>query len=354
MDAVDIRRAAILGISEGGSMSTLFAASHPERVSALILYGAFACRLWSPEYPWAPRMEERQKWIDSLEKGWGGPLEVDILAPSRSNDESFRNWFATYGRLSVSPSAAVVLAKMNTYVDIRNVLPSIHVPTLVLHRRGDKDVDVGNGIYLAKNISGAKFVELPGDDHIPWAGDTDAIVDHIEEFLTGVRPMRHAERILATILFTDIVDSTRKMNEVGDAHWKNLLLKHNNVVRSELSRFRGREVKTTGDGFVAIFDGPGRAIECARSIRDSVRKLGLSIRAGLHTGECELVGDDVAGVAVHIASRVAGMAMGSEVLVSSTVRDLVWGSGIQFEDRGAHSLKGIEGRWHLYSVRPAP
>jgi len=353
MDTAGIRRAAILGVSEGGSMCALFAATYPERVSALILYGAFACRIRSPEYPWAPTIEERQKWIDSLEKDWGGTLELDTLAPSRASDEVFRKWFATYGRLSVSPSAAVALARMNTYIDIRNVLPSIHVPTLVVHRRGDKDVDVGNGVYLAKNIPGAKFVELSGEDHILAAGDTDAVVDQIEEFLTGVRPPRRADRVLATILFTDIVDSTKKANEIGDAHWKNLLLKHNDVVRNELSRFRGREVKTTGDGFVATFDGPGRAIWCARAIMESVKSIGISVRAGLHTGECEFIGDDIAGVAVHIAARVAVMAKGDEVLVSSTVRDLVSGSGVQFEDRGTHSLKGVEGQWHVYSVGKA-
>ncbi len=352
MDAAGIKRAAILGVSEGGSMSALFAATYPERVSTLILYGAFARRIWSPEYPWAPTLEERQRWIDSLEKGWGGTMELDTLAPSRAHDESFRKWFATYGRLSVSPSAAVALAMMNTYIDVRNVLSSIHVPTLVLHRRGDKDVDVGNGVYLAKNISGAKFVELPGEDHIPAAGDTDGIVDQIEEFLTGIRPPRHVDRVLATILITDIVDSTKKASEVGDAQWKNLLLKHNGLVRNELSKFRGREVKTTGDGFVATFDGPGRAIRCARAIIESVKSIGIFVRAGLHTGECELVGDDIAGVAIHIASRVTSMAICEQVLATSTVKDLVSGSGIQFEDGGTHSLKGVEGQWHLYAVSP--
>jgi class 3 adenylate cyclase len=350
MDAVGVERAAVLGVSEGGSMSALFAATHPERVSSLILYGAFACRIRSPDYPWAPTLDERQKWIESLEQGWGGDFELDTLAPSRANEESFRKWFTTYGRLSVSPSAAVALARMNTYIDIREVLPSIRVPTLVIHRRGDRDVKMGNGVYLARHIPGAKFVELAGEDHIPNAGDSDAIIDEIEEFLTGVRPTGNPDRVLATILFTDIVDSTRRATEMGDSRWRSLLHQHNEIVRAELSKFRGREVKTTGDGFVATFDGPGRAIRCARAVVESVKNVGISVRTGVHTGECEMVGNDIAGVAVHIAARVAGMAKGDEVLVSSTVKDLVSGSGIQFEDKGYHSLKGVESKWHLYSV----
>jgi len=350
MDAVGIQRAAIFGVSEGGSMSALFAATHPERTSSLILYGAFARRIWSQEYPWAPTLEERQKWIDSLESGWGGDVELDTLVPSRAKEESFRRWFTAYGRLSVSPSAAVALAKMNTYIDIRDVLPTIHVPTLVMHRRGDRDVAFGNGVYLAEHIPGAKFVPLEGEDHTPNAGDSDAIVDQVEEFLTGVRPAGNPDRVLSTILFTDIVDSTKRATELGDSRWRSLLGRHNEIVRGELGKFRGREVKTTGDGFVATFDGPGRAIRCARAIVESVKSLGVSVRAGVHTGECELVGNDIAGVAVHTAARVAAIAKGDEVLVSGTVKDLVSGSGIRFDDKGYHSLKGVEGKWHLYSV----
>jgi class 3 adenylate cyclase/alpha-beta hydrolase superfamily lysophospholipase len=350
MDTVGVQRAAILGTSEGGSMSILFAATYPEKVSHLILYGAFARRIWDPDYPWAPTLKQREEWIDSLERGWGSDVELETLAPSRANDEGFKKWFTTYGRLSVSPAAAVALARMNTYIDVRNVLPSIHVPTLVIHRTGDRDVNIGNGVYLSKNIPGAKFVELPGDDHVWGAGDTDAVVDQIEEFLTGVRSAGHPDRVLSTILFTDIVDSTKKATEIGDDRWKKLLVTHNDLVRSELAKFRGREIKSTGDGFVAIFDGPGRGVQCAREIIASGKKLGLSIRAGLHTGECELVGNDIAGVAVHIASRISGLADGNEVLVSSTVKDLVSGSGIQFQNMGTRSLKGVEGRWHVYSA----
>jgi pimeloyl-ACP methyl ester carboxylesterase len=350
MDTVGIQRAAIFGTSEGGSMSILFAATYPEKVSHLILYGAFARRIWDPDYPWAPTLKQREEWIDSLERGWGSDVELETLAPSRAKDEGFKKWFTTYGRLSLSPAAAVALARMNTYIDVRNVLPSIHVPTLVIHRTGDRDVNIGNGVYLSKNIPGAKFIELPGNDHVPTAGDTDAVIDQIEEFLTGVRSAGPLDRVLSTILFTDIVDSTKKATEIGDDRWKKLLVTHNDLVRSELAKFRGREIKSTGDGFVAIFDGPGRAVQCAREIIASGKKLGISIRAGLHTGECELVGNDIAGVAVHIASRISGLADGNEVLVSSTIKDLVSGSGIQFQNMGTRSLKGVEGRWHLYSA----
>jgi class 3 adenylate cyclase len=351
MDAAGSKRAVVFGVSEGGSMSALFAATHPDRTSSLILYGAFACRIWSAAYPWAPTLEERQRWIESLEKGWGGDVELESLAPSRAHEDSFRDWFTAYGRMSVSPAAAVALAKMNTYIDIRDVLPTIHVPTLVIHRRGDRDVVVGNGIYLAQNIPDAKYVELPGDDHFVASGDADEILDPVEEFVTGVRPARRTDRVLSTIMFTDIVGSTRKANELGDREWKKLLLAHNGLIRREFSVFRGREVKTTGDGFVATFDGPGRAIQCAVAVVEGARRMGLPIRAGLHTGECEIVGDDIAGVAVHIAARVASSAKGGEVLVSKTVKDLVSGSGVVFDDRGTHSLRGVEGRWRLYSVR---
>jgi pimeloyl-ACP methyl ester carboxylesterase len=350
MDAVGIRRAAIFGISEGGSMSALFAATYPEKVSHLILYGGFARRIWTPEYPWAPTLKEREEWIDSLEKGWGGDVEIDSLAPSRANEAAFKKWFATYRRLSVSPAAAVALAKMNTFIDIRSVLPTIHVPTLVIHRTGDRDVKVENGRYLAENIPGAKFVELPGEDHLLTAGDPDQIVDQIQEFVTGVRQAAHTDRVLSTILFTDIVDSTQKANQLGDSRWKNLLVMHQEVIRKELTNYRGREIKTTGDGFLAIFDGPGRAVHCALEIVSSVKNLGISVRAGVHTGECELVGNDIAGVAVHITARIAAKAKGSEVLVSSTVKDLVSGSNIKFGDRGTHLLRGIQSRWHLYSA----
>jgi class 3 adenylate cyclase len=350
MDAVGLDRAALFGMSEGGSMCALFAATYPERTSALVLYGAFAKRIWSTDYPWAPTREERQKWIDSLEKGWGSDLELSTLAPSVAGDEQFKRWFTTYGRMSASPGAAVALAKMNTDIDIRHILSSIHVPTLVLHRTGDKDVNVGNGRYLTQNIPGAKFVELPGNDHWLFAGDHDAVLGEIEEFLTGVRPPPAPDRVLATVLFTDIVDSTKRANVMGDNRWGDLLARHNDLVRKELARFKGREIKTTGDGFLAVFDGPARAVRCACAIREAIQQLGISVRAGLHTGECELLKEDIGGVGVHIAARVCEKAKGNEVLVSSTVKDLVSGSGIEFRDKGNHVLKGVPGRWRLFEA----
>jgi class 3 adenylate cyclase len=350
MDTVGIQRATLLGVSEGGPMCALFAATYPSRTTSLILYGSYAKRLKSSDYPWAPSLEERHRWFDLIEQGWGGTVDLGTLAPSVAGSKSFTDWWAAYLRMSASPRDALALAQMNTEIDIRNVLPSIHVPTLVLHRRGDRDIVVGNGKYLAVMIPNSKFVELPGEDHLPWVGDADILLDEIEEFVTGVRPTATKERVLATVLFTDIVDSTARAVELGDAKWKELLGRHNSLVRKELSRFRGREIKSTGDGFLATFDGPARAIGCALAVRDGVRSIGLEIRTGLHTGECELVGEDIAGVAVHIASRIMAAAQAGDVLVSSTVKDLVAGSGYRFVDRGTHQLKGVQGDWELFSV----
>lgn len=350
MDAVGLERAALFGMSEGGSMSVLFAATYPKRTSALVLYGAFAKRVWSEDYPWAPTPEEREDWIRSLERGWGSDVELKTLAPSVADNEQFKKWFVTYGRMSASPGAAVALGRMNTHIDIRHVLSSIHVPTLVIHRTGDLDVNVGNGRYLAEMIPGAKLLELPGDDHWLFAGDTDAIIGEVGEFLTGARVPPAIDRVLATVLFTDIAGSTERANESGDERWRSLLVRHNDIVRRELVRFAGHEVKSTGDGFLATFDGPARAVRCACAIRDAVRSLGVSVRAGLHTGECEMLPNDIGGISVHLAARIVEKANKNEVLVSSTVRDLVFGSGIQFKDRGTHILKGISGRWHLFEV----
>ncbi|MCI4347635.1 MAG: adenylate/guanylate cyclase domain-containing protein [Thermoplasmata archaeon] len=351
MKAAGVKRAAVLGVSEGGSMSALFTAAHPERVSALILYGAFAKRLRGPGYPWAPTLAARKKWIGQIEAGWGTDVEVASLAPSVAGDEAFRRWFATFSRLSASPSAIVDLARMNTRVDIRAVLPSIRVPTLVIHRSGDLDVDVGNGRYLARHIPGAKYVELPGDDHLWWVGDTDKLLEEIQEFVTGTRSPRTRERVLTTVMFTDIVASTTQARALGDRKWANLLARHNQRVRQELTRFGGHEVKSTGDGFLATFDGPAMGIRCASAILHSVQDLGVSIRIGLHTGECEVLGHDIAGVSVHIASRVAGMADGRNVVVTSTVKDLVAGSGINFRSLGRHTLKGVIEPWKLFELR---
>jgi len=351
MSAAGMKRAAIFGTSEGGSMSTLFAATYPKRVRALILYGAFAKRLWAPDYPWAPRRSEREKWIRQLESGWGGAVELDTLAPSAADDEGFRRWFAAYGRLSVSPSAAVALAKMNSDIDIRAVLPSVHVPTLVMHRSGDRDVSVANGRFLAEHIPGAKWVELPGEDHVWWVGDADSILEEVQEFVTGTRAPRAAERVLTTVMFTDIVGSTKQARAIGDRKWAQLLARHNQLVRRELARFGGHEVKSTGDGFLATFDGPARGIRCGSAIQRAVRELGISVRVGLHTGECEVMGADIGGLSVHIASRVAEKSDGTSVLVTSTLKDLVAGSGIDFHDRGKHILKGVGEPRRIFEVR---
>ncbi|MCI4351388.1 MAG: adenylate/guanylate cyclase domain-containing protein [Thermoplasmata archaeon] len=353
MEAAGSKRAAIFGTSEGGSMSALFAATYPKQVQSLILYGAFAKRVRAPGYPWAPTRAARVQWIRQLEAGWGGAVELDTLAPSVAHDPAFQRWFAAYGRLSASPSAAVALARMNTDIDIRTLLPSIHVPTLVLHRRGDRDVRVENGRYLAEHIPGAKWVELPGEDHVWWVGDTDAILDEVEEFVTGTRAHGGAERVLTTILFTDIVGSTPRAKRLGDRSWTDLLSRHHRAVRAQLARFGGREVKSTGDGFLATFDGPARGIRCAVAIGRAVGELGLSVRRGLHTGECEVMGDDLGGVGVHLAARVAGESDGGNVVVTSTVKELVVGSGIEFRDLGRHRLKGVSEPWRLFEVREA-
>ena len=350
MDAAGSERAVILGQSEGGSMAMLFAATYPERTIALITLGAFAKRVWDPEYPWAPTPEQRQEGFDWIERYWGGDVDPGTLAPSMSSDEAFRRELSRYLRLSASPGAALALSRMNTQIDVRHVLPTIRVPTLVLHRTGDLDANVAEGRYIAERIAGAKFVELPGNDHLPWVGNQEDILDEVEAFITGVRPAPEPDRMLATVLFTDIVGSTERAAALGDRAWRDVLQLHHASVRRELERFRGQEITTTGDGFLATFDGPARAVRCAVAIRDRLRESGLEVRAGVHTGECERMGDNIGGVAVHIGSRVAGLAGAGEVLASSTVKDLVSGSGIVFEDRGAHALKGIPGEWRLFRV----
>lgn len=350
MDAVHSEKAALFGDSEGGNLCVLFAATYPERTRALVLYGTFAKRVWSPEYPWAPTPEARQAEIQSVEREWGNLMDVAHYVPSKAGDEAFARRMATYMRRSASPGAAVALLKMNTQIDTRNVLPTIRVPTLVLHRTGDQDTNVEEGRYVASRIPGARFVELPGVDHFPEVGDPESILAEVQEFLTGVRPVAEPDRMLATVSFTDIVGSTEHATRLGDQTWTELLDEHYRIIRGELSKFRGREIDTAGDGFFATFDGPARAIRCACSIRDRVRPLGIEVRAGLHTGEVEKTGSKVGGIAVHIGARVAALAGRSEVLVSSTVKDLVSGSGIRFEDRGMRALKGVSDEWHLYAV----
>jgi len=350
MDAAGSERAALLGHSEGASLAILFAATYPERTTALITFGAFACRVWHPDYPWAPTPEERQQFLELIERDWGGEMDISTLAPSLAHDDGFRRRFSTYLRLSASPGAAIALVRMNTGIDVRDVLPAIRVPTLILHRSGDLDANIEEGRYIAARIPNARFLELDGPDHLPWVGDQNQVADEVEEFLTGIRPAAEPDRVLATVLFTDIVGSTERAAALGDRAWRDLLEQHHLLVRRELTRFRGQEVSTSGDGFLATFDGPARAVRCAAAIRDRLKEAGLEVRAGVHTGECERMGDNIGGLGVHIGSRVAGLAGAGEILASSTVKDLVSGSGIVFEDRGAHSLKGVPGEWRLFRV----
>lgn len=349
MDSVGSQRAAVMGISEGGVMAALFAATYPERTAALILYGAHATPtfLLKTDAEWSEYSEQ-------IRRNWGSEGEarniLSWLAPSISGDERAIQWAQKFMKFGASPGAVIALTRMNTELDIRQVLPSIHVPTLVLHRTSDRAVSVTYGRYLAEHIPAAKYAELEGLDHLFSIGNTDKILDEIEEFLTGVRDPLERNRVLATVMYTDIVSSTARALELGDRKWRELLSQHNIVVRKELARFRGVELDTTGDGFIATFDGPARAIRCASAISDNVQRLGIQVRVGLHTGECELMDNKVGGIALHIGARVMAHAGANEVLVSSTVKDLVAGSGIKFMDRGIHELKGVPDEWHLYAV----
>jgi len=350
MDAAGSERADVFGWSEGATIAAVFAASLPERVSALVLFGAYARGTPAAGYPGgiAPEAWELLLQVDE-EETWGQGFSLLTLAPSRFDDEALLRWWGRFERQSMSPTLSRAALRVSFEADIRAVLPSIRVPTLVLHRTGDI-IPVEGARWLAEQIPGARFVELPGDDHWPWITGPDEIVDELEEFLTGERHEQEPDRVLATVLFTDIVGSTERAAALGDSRWRYLLEQHDRLVRRELDRHRGREVKTTGDGVLATFDGPARGINCARAICDQVRPLGIEVRAGLHTGECELRNGDIGGIAVHIGARVAGMAGPGEVVVSGTVKDLVAGSGLAFSDRGAHALKGAPGEWRLYAV----
>ena len=350
LDAVGSTRAALFGISEGGAMSAVFAATYPERTSALVMSGCYAKWIKADDYPWAPTREEHEAAFVAYEKHWGTPIGFKTIAPSFADDESCRNWWARNLRLGASPAAGIALYRMNIEIDIRSVLPSISVPTLILHRDGDRLINVENARYLANHIAGAKYVELAGSDHLPWFGDSEAVLDQIEEFLTGVRPRMTTERVLSTILFVDIVGSTERAQSLGDARWRDLLGTFHAQVAQELSRFGGQLIDTAGDGVFSSFDGPARAVRCAMAIRERAARIGIAIRGGVHTGECEIAGGKLAGIAVHTGARVASAAESGDILVSSTVKSLVAGSGLRFASRGRRHLKGLEEEFELFAV----
>jgi pimeloyl-ACP methyl ester carboxylesterase len=350
MDTVGSSRSALFGWSEGGPMAALFAATYPIKTHSLIMAGAFARRLRAPDYPWGPTADQIELMANETAKNWGTGIGMEARSPSKLGDRQYEMWRARFQRQSASPNAAVTLLRMNALVDIRRVLPVISVPTLVLHSLRDPLINIEEGRYLARNIPNAKLVEYDSIDHLPYLQGSDVVLDEIEVFLTGVKGSLDYDRILATVMFTDIVGATDKASELGDRAWRDLLQAHHNAIRRELHRFRGKEIDTAGDGFFAAFDGPARAIRCAKAAIESVRNLGLSIRVGIHTGECEVIGEKYGGIAVHTGARVSAQAAAGEVLVTGTVKDLVAGSGLAFADRGECELKGIRGTWHLYSV----
>ena len=350
MAAAGSERTALMASLEGGPLAMLFAATHPDKVSALVLYCTFSRSRWAPDYDWVPSDESRQARIDASVVQWGSGGVPAALAPSKADDPAFIEWAGRMERYSASPGTIRTIMEAIGETDVRHVLPSIRVPTLIMHRRDDSFLMVEHSRYLAEHIPGARYVELEGTDSLFSAGDSEAILGEVEEFLTGERHEREPDRVLATVLFTDICRSTERAAEMGDSAWRDVLERHDRVVNREVLRHRGRAVKSTGDGVLATFDGPARAIRAATTIGEEVRRLGIEIRAGLHTGECEVMGDDVGGLAVHIGARVMGRAGPGEVLVSSTVKDLVVGSGIDFEERGAHELRGVPGEWRLFAV----
>ena len=351
MDAANSKTATLLGYSEGAQMCTLFAATFPERTASLIVIGGSAKTVKSDDYPIGPDRADIEYWFTQVEKEWGGPIAIDSLTPSLANDEKHRRWLARFFRSSASKADAIALLKMGLGIDLRAVLPSISTPTLVLHAQGDLTCHIDRGRDLAIRIPNAKFVEMECSDHAPYGSCSGTIVREIEAFLGRDQKAYVTDRVLTTVLFTDIVDSTKLAADMGDVTWSDLLEEHHEAIRHALEIFRGHEVKTTGDGFHATFDGPARSIQCAAAIRESTHRLGLSLRIGIHTGECEIRGESHEGVAIHVAARVSSMAPGGDILVSRTVKDLVSGSGIEFEDFGTHSIKGITDEYQLFKVK---
>ena len=358
MDAAGSARAVLFGVSESAPLACLFAATYPERTAALILYAAYASEVRQPDYPWPPTAEERAAQIDesaaTIHETWGDVDWLADAAPSRASDPAFRTWFSTFLRLGASPGAVVTLERMDAMIDVRHVLPTIRVPTLVLHRLDTRNYNVEHGRYVAARIPGARLVELPGTDYLPFVGDTDVLIDEIEAFVTGARPVAVPDHILATVLVSEVATSAGRLVALGDRRWGDLQERFQALAGREIDRFRGRVRELTGDRVVATFDGPARAIRCAEAIGDASRDLDLPIRSGLHTGECEVRDDRVSGVAVPLAAWIATQAAADEILVSSTVKDLVAGAGLRFVDRGTRSLLGMPGDWRLFAVLPHP
>jgi class 3 adenylate cyclase len=350
MDAAGCDRAALFGISEGGPMAAMFAATFPERVTHLVLYGTYARMTWAEDHPAGVPRDRLERWLERSVANWGGPVGLRAFAPSATDDPELLSWWTRLLRSGTSPRAAAALMDMYLDIDVRPALEAVTAPTLLLHRSGDRLIPAAQGRAMAALMPRARYVELSGDDHAPFFGETDGLLDEIEEFVTGTRREREPERVLATILFTDIVGSTEQAATAGDRGWRRLLERHDELVRAELTRHRGREIKQTGDGFFAAFDGPARAVQCASAITSGVRPLGIEVRAGVHTGECEVRGGDLAGMAVHIGARVGEHARSGEVLVSGTVKDLVVGSDLRFEDRGTTELRGVPGEWRIYAL----
>ena len=351
LDEAGSSQAALFGVSEGGPMSLLYAATYPHRTSALVLYGSYAKRSWAPDYPVGWNDQQWQDALDDIEQHWGKPDAASIsMRLTTAVDRETAERVASYFRASASPGAAAAIMRINRDIDVRHVLSATRVPTLVLHRTADGVIDVEHARYLARHIPGAMLIEFPGQIHSPWHGNRDQLLDAVEQFLTGGRRIRDLERLLATVLFVDIVGSTERAAALGDTRWRELLEAFFASVREVLQLYRGREISSAGDGFLAAFDGPARAIRCAGAIGEAVRAFGLAVRCGIHTGECEIVGNDLAGIAVHIGARVAALAGPGEVLVSQTVRDLVAGSGLAFRDRGTHHLKGVPDEWRLFQA----
>jgi len=351
LDAVGSERAALLAQAEGSPMAILYAATHPERTGALVLYAGMARTTAAPGYEWPGTPAEREARIAEIFAHWGTGERLARIAPSHADDVALRRWLGQLERLSASPGALRLLFDIAGETDVRDVLPSIQAPTLLLHRREDRLIDVRHSRYLAEQLPNARYVELPGQDNLLVVGDSERIVAELEQFLTGAHTPPEPDRVLATVMFTDIVGSTATAARLGDRAWRVLLARHDEISRAQLARHRGRAVKSLGDGWLATFDGPARAIRCALELREAVRELGVELRAGLHTGECEAVGEDLSGLAVHIGARVGALAAPREVLVSNTVKDLVVGSGIDFADRGEHALRGVPGTWRLWAAR---